>query len=145
MNKQTVILTQDQAEALLKEWQKILRLQDWDVVVGIRRARDMSLGESAAEVHWKKEKKLAIIHLLDPTDYDNACFSQDHEVSIVHELLHLHMVGFAAEDDTPEDTAQEQAIHAISMALVELKRRGHKPPITMVRGDNGARIELQTS
>ena len=138
MNKQTVVLTQDESDSLLKEWQEILRLQDWDVVVDIRRARDMSLGESVAEVHWKKEKKLAIIHLLDPMDYDNAYFPQDHEVSIVHELLHLHMVGFVAEDDTLEDTAQEQAIDAISNALVNLKRDGQRTPVSVVRGDDVA-------
>ncbi len=124
MNKETVVVNKEQAEGLLAEWQKTLKLQDWEIVIDIKRARDMQLGECAAEVHWKKKKKIAIVHLLDSIDYDNGYFPQDHEASIVHELLHLHMVGFAAEDDTPEDTAQEQAIHAISTALVELKRRG---------------------
>lgn len=124
MNKETFVVNQDRAEELLADWQKTIRLQDWEIVVDIRRARDMASGECQAEVHWTKEKKTAIIHLLDPVDYDNDYFAQDHEVSMVHELLHLHMVMFATEDGTLEDVAQEQAIHAIATALVELKRRG---------------------
>jgi len=112
-----------QAQEACREWQKILRLQDWDITVDILRDRDMKLGSGQAEVHWKAVNRSAIVHLLDPTDYQNNYFEQDHERSLVHELLHLHMVMFATETDTPEDTAQEQAVDAIAKALVTLKRR----------------------
>lgn len=124
MNKQTFVVNQAQAEELLAEWQRILRLQDWNIKIDIRRDREMELQSSMAEVHWTIEKKAAIMHLLDPIDYQNDYFPIDHEVSIVHELLHLHMAGFDAKFDTPEGVAQEQAINAISTALVFLKRRG---------------------
>jgi len=113
--------TQEQAEAALAKWQKILRLQDWEIKVCICRGRDLSL-DGQAEVHWRMEKKAAIVNLLDPVDYDNKRFPQDHETGLVHELLHLHMAGFAAENGTPEDIAQEQAIHALSTAFVRLDR-----------------------
>jgi len=114
--------TQEQAQQACQEWQKILRLQDWEIVIKIKRARELQ-SDCQAEVQWKNTKKIAIIHLVDPVDYQNDHFPQDHEVSLVHELLHLHMSMFDQEPDTPEGTAQEQAIHAISTALVELSRK----------------------
>lgn len=122
MSNIPVIFNQEEAEAVLVKWQKMLRLQDWDVKIDVRRGRDFNT-DSQAEVTWLEEKKMAIIHLLDPIDYDNKYFPHDHEVSIVHELLHLHMVRFAAESGTPEDIAQEQAINALSLALVGLRRK----------------------
>lgn len=126
MSNQTVVLSQEQAEILLAEWQKILKLQDWEIVIDIKRARDMVMDPPGdAEVTWLEEKKTAVIRLLDPVDFDpNSPTPQNHERSIIHELLHLHMVPFDAAEDTPAGIAQEQAIHAISTALVELKRRG---------------------
>ena len=114
--------TQEQAQQACQEWQRILRLQDWDIAIDILRARDMGLDGGQAEVHWKAESKSAIIHLLDPADYQNNYFEQNQERSLVHELLHLHMVMFATETGTPEDTAQEQAVNAIANALVALKK-----------------------
>lgn len=116
------IFTHEQAESKLTEWQKILRLQDWDIKIDICRGRNFKT-DGQAEVSWTNEKKMAIIHLLDPIDYDNDYFPQDHEISLVHELLHLHMAGFVAEDGTVEDMAQEQVADALSKALVGLKRK----------------------
>ena len=116
---------QEQAEAALAKWQKILRLQDWDIKIFIYRAKDL-MTDGQAEVTWLREKKQAILKLLDPIDYDNNYFIQDHEVSIVHELLHCHMALFDQEAGTLEDIAQEQAIHALSFALVELDRKNRE-------------------
>lgn len=148
MNKETVVVNKEQAEGLLAEWQKTLKLQDWDIVIDIRREREMELEGGQAEVHWHKDKRMAIIHLLDPLDYSNQYWPQDHEMSLVHELLHIHMVGFAAEDGTPEDAAQEQAINAISFALVDLKRKSMplKPSMAVVRGGtDDTEPEIQAS
>ncbi len=116
--------TQEQAQQACREWQKILRLQDWDVTAVIRRGREMKLEDAQAEVSWKSENKTAIVRLLDPLDYQNDIYEQDHERSLVHELLHLHMVMFATETGTLEDLAQEQAINAMATAFVGLKRGG---------------------
>lgn len=119
-----IFTSTDEATACMKEWQEILRLQDWDIKIDILRARDMKLDEGQAEVHWRIESKSALIYLLDPLDYKNDYFEQDHERSMVHELLHLHMALFSADTGTPEDIAQEQAINTIANSLVGLKYKG---------------------
>lgn len=120
-----IYLTQEEAEKALVEWQSVLKLRDWDIKIQIVRRNGLVDPEGMAEVRYKHIKRMAIINLLDPIDYDNDLWGQDHEISMVHELLHLHFMGFEAEEGTPEDKAQEQAIDAISKSLVYLRRDAH--------------------
>ncbi|MEW6726892.1 MAG: hypothetical protein AB1327_08035 [Bacillota bacterium] len=113
----------DQLAEKCAEWQRILRLQDWDVITKIVRSDDMH-SDGQGECTWVIERKEAIIKLLDPVDYSpRSPFEQDHERTLVHELLHLHFAPFTAKDGTLEDIAQEQAIQCFAKAFVELKRR----------------------
>lgn len=124
-----IFQSNQEVEAAVVEWQKVLRLQDWDIIARIVRARDMFTEDSAASVRWTFQKKMATIVLLDPEDYDpNIAFAQDHEISLVHELLHLHYAGFDnTEQDSLEQMLLEQSIEAISTALVQLKRQNSAP------------------
>lgn len=117
------IFTQEQAEKALAQWQQTLRLNDWEVWVKIVRARDMVMDPPGeAEVTWLEEKKMAIIRLLDPIDFEpDTLYPQNHELNIIHELLHLHMVPFSADDNTAASVAQEQMIHILSIALLEMR------------------------
>lgn len=118
-----MVFTEKELQKLCREWQKRLRLQDWDVKVFVKRESQFINENAAGECSWQLAKKLAVIRILDPIDYgSNLAWPQDQEATLVHELLHLHFAPFAAKDDTPEDTAQEQAIDLIARALVELKR-----------------------
>lgn len=102
-------------------WQQVLRLQDWDVAAKVVRQDKLTLGRQG-ECQWGLERKEAIIRLLDPIDYPDDCQrKQDHELTLVHELLHLHFAAFAAEGGAAE-IAQEQAIQCIAKALVALER-----------------------
>lgn len=119
-----VILSEEQLQVLCSEWQRVLRLQDWLVVVRIVRKRDMKFDNSAGEAGWTPDRRDAIIRILDPLDYEpTRIYEQDMELSLVHELLHLHFALISYKDDTIEDTLQEQALHAIADGLVGLKRR----------------------
>ena len=42
----------------------------------------------------------------------------NYDLTIVHELLHLHFAPFQESDDTPKGVAQEQAINCISQAII---------------------------
>lgn len=118
-----VIFNQDELRQLCAEWQKILRLQDWDVVVQISRRDDTFGNSTMGQVRFNLELKQALIKIIDPIDYPtNVIYPQDMETTLVHELLHLHFAPFDAENDTPAEIAQEQAIEAISKGLVALKR-----------------------
>lgn len=118
-----VILTEEQLQAKCLEWQKLLRLQDWHVKVYVKRDRDLMLGKKAGVCRWTIAKKMAIIQVLDPTDYDpDTPWEQDMELTLVHELLHLHLAPFDNFEDSPLETAVEQAVESISEGLVTLRR-----------------------
>lgn len=106
-------------------WQKVLRLEHWDVRCFIARKADIK-PNSQAYVSWTLQSAQAVLKLMDPIDYDPGTpFAQDHEESLVHELLHLHVASFdITKVDSLEETYMERAVCHISKALVELKRRG---------------------
>ena len=114
------------AESVCRQWQKILRLEDWDIQVDIRSSVDMRLTNSLATVERFGRKRRAHIELLDPREFRQADNTGDLDVesSIVHELLHIYtqpMMRKCPKDSELE--AEEQAIHAISMALLKAARR----------------------
>ena len=116
--------TQEQLDAALQEWQKVLQLQDWGIKASVERKHAMELENVNACISWQFEQKRAVVHLMEPSDFVDA-FPQDHEEDLVHELLHLHYAGF--DDTEPRSLAEkllEQSINAISRALVGLKRKG---------------------
>lgn len=117
------ILTQPELEQLCRYWQERLKIQYWDIKIGIYRARDFVKQNCRAEVSWTKTNATAIIRILDPIDYDRDLWPQDMEVSLVHELLHLR---FCEADITGEgsleETMFERAIDHMAIALVRLKR-----------------------
>jgi len=107
---------------LCRKWQRILRLQDWDIKVQV----SYDLGSYQAESCYKLPKRMAIIKVIHPDAYQerNFLWPQDMEESLVHELLHLHLAAWQADDErTMEWVAKEQAIEAIARALVELDRK----------------------
>jgi hypothetical protein len=116
-------MTEQELTTLCIEWQKILSLQDWRMVVRIKRMRDMPEGmQGSVNITWTRKE--AVISILDPIDYPLDCtWEQDMEQVLVHELLHLH---YAEDKDVDEDDerhiALEQGIQMTAWALVDLKR-----------------------
>lgn len=117
-------MTEEELQALCEVWQKRLRLQDWTVVVRIVRGRELPDG-AEGQVTWVLSRREALIKVRDPIDYlPEGMVPEDMEANLVHELLHLYFAPFDAEDDSLEEMHQEQAINAISAALVALARGG---------------------
>lgn len=117
---------QDQAEAqeACDVWKKILKLADWDIVVRIGRASQMSTLDRMGQVSYTLNKRSAVITLLDPEDYSNSIWPLDHELTLVHELVHLHLVFTDPFIDSHNalNTLLEQAVESLSAALVGLNR-----------------------
>lgn len=108
-------------EQLLAKWKPILRLSDWDIVIGYKRAFDLRPSEQG-QCAWTVAKKSAHICVLDPCDYDPSnVWPQDIEKTVVHELVHLH---FAIVDDRGElyEKCMEQAVECIAWALIDRDR-----------------------
>ncbi len=121
----TVIFTEEQLRQKCEDWQRILRLQDWDVRTSIVRARDMRTKESNAEITVNIQHRSATIRIIDPNDYDRENVNpQDMERHLVHELLHIHLWPFTDELTGPLADAEEQAINMITGALIRLHRNG---------------------
>ena len=116
-------MTNEQLQALCREWQQVLRLQDWDVRCKFVRQREMTDSGCAGECRFQLEKKQAVIYVIDPIDWPpNCAWPQDVEKTLVHELLHLHMAPFQPSHDTLEHVMMEQAIESIATGLVRLRR-----------------------
>lgn len=117
-----VYRSEHEAQLDCQWWQQILRLQDWDVKVRIVRSREMRYPDAEGECRINADLKRVVILLLDPQDYDDE-WPQDHEATLVHELIHIHMVPLKIDPESPENTALEQAIEMLALALVGLRRR----------------------
>lgn len=120
-----VILNEEELKELCLEWQKILRLQDWTIVVHIERQRDLPDG-AQANIRYTLATKKALIRIVDAIDYPpDSMLPQDMEHSLVHELAHLHLGPCTAEDGT---IAEDQAVESITDGLIYLKRKD--PPVS---------------
>jgi hypothetical protein len=110
---------QKRIDRCIVKWQMRLRVWDWWVTGKYARSRIMSVSGRAAEIEFNLPHKSAMITLCDPRDVpkENNC---DPELSIIHELLHLHMISFFDQHDARNAdrlVAWEQAISILSDAF----------------------------
>lgn len=116
----------EEAKDRLAYWQKSLNLQQWNVNLLICRGNGLDIPEGTqGECFWTIKRLEATIKLLDPIDFPKTSrhFPQDHEVTLVHELLHLHAAPFDSfKTDGPEDVQVEQMVQSLAKALVRENR-----------------------
>lgn len=102
---------------LVKKWQARLRLQDWEIEAVYAGPDDAGFSNNFGDIRPDLPRKYAKMRILDPCKYEHTQL----EDTIAHELLHLHFYPFALDfaPGSPESLAEEQAIYAITRALVE--------------------------
>lgn len=108
----------------MAEWQLRLGLMDWDITIKYVRHFDLDQ-YTVGTCKWHMKTKEAKIKILVPEDFPEtiAYRENDIEMTIVHELLHLHISPIVESDtNTFRETIEEQVIHKISKALVNAKR-----------------------
>jgi hypothetical protein len=110
-------------------WQKVLRLQDWDVKLAVVRFHELEDGNLFGQSSWIISKRYAAIKILDCRDYHlGHWWDRDQEETLVHELLHLHLAPLKAasnwRDGSLEMYALENVIETIASSLLFLKRAG---------------------
>ena len=110
----------------VKKWQKILRLQDWRIVVRIVEKEAMTKPDSWAEVCADPDRLIATIDVLNPifSKEDRELGDADVEATIVHELCHVPLAGVGSYTDKLKLQMEEQAVERFTAALIELDRRG---------------------
>lgn len=121
--------TQEEIEDLAREWQRELKIQDWTIEVEIVRGK--RLADDDGGIEFEQKRREAYIMIRDPRDvHKDRIRPYDMEVVLVHELLHCSLAVFtAAQLDSHEDITQEVTIHAVSQALVRMKRRSVHSPV----------------
>lgn len=117
------IFTEDELKKLCAFWQNQLKLNNWRIAIGIERKTVFNNSQSIGEIDYVLPLRQAIIKVLDPLDYPNSPFEQDMEITLVHELLHLHFALFEPKsDDSLEFLIMESTIEQLANILVEMKR-----------------------
>lgn len=118
-----VILDQEQMEERVRYWQDKLSLRDW--VVDIVFERGFNMGVNTAFITIVEDHRRARIKMTVPGDYNPASLlPYDMEQVIVHELLHIHF--WPLTKTLGDNMAEEQAIQAISCAMVNLDRKAEE-------------------
>lgn len=126
---ETCIYTLEQLQARLAYWQRVLRLQDWDVTVDIVPLAQMG-GHHYGEITMYALLKRAVIRILSAVDYEAAAgaaaFARplDMEYTLIHELMHLSIFLCSKKYDvnSNEELFEEQAVHALALAFLSLSR-----------------------
>ena len=122
-------MTQKKLEQLVRKWQRILRLRDWDIeIISVDHDGFTREGSCIAEIELSSNQKEAIMKVIKPDHYsiwNNKKY--DVEESVIHELLHIYLGGIEkyarGEEETALHIATENAANLISEALVKLDRR----------------------
>ena len=129
-----MIYSEEELNELCKEWQKILRLQDWKGKVYVVHCKDIDciafinpqIKDYTFEIKISDEKSLRENKYLFAND------EYDMMVSLVHELLHLHFecvqpkVYNSKKDYTKKYLNFDRGIELTAQALVNLYRKNKK-------------------
>lgn len=116
-------MTIEQLRERLAYWQRVLRLQDWDVALDFAAPKDFSdrtnLGDNSRQPQYRR----ALIRLLDPALDEGAepfhtHFPYDPEQILLHELLHC-----IVPSDSDDADEAEYAVDTLASAFLRLERR----------------------
>lgn len=118
MNK----IDKNEAERLLREWQRRLNLGDWVIrIVPDCLPDDMGLENNSGEAEWVEVNKSAVIRIINPELYGERIIPFDFEKTLVHELLHLKFSLIESDNDL-RNRVVHMLIEDMARALVIAKR-----------------------
>jgi hypothetical protein len=133
--------TQEEAEAGLAKWQKLLRMQDWDLTVHLVGRIDLP-DNRLGQVRRIRDKQLAAVDLLRADDWREMdgeggqsvgpVSEWCHETALVHELIHAKMLLFEPKDfDSLEWNLCERFVEDMAQCYIRLERAVSEfsPPI----------------
>lgn len=115
------LMTIQRMRRLLVEWQRLLRLQDWDIELNFVHHHNLSRG-GFGEIDWTLEKKIATINMVYLKEVSKA-LEYNPEKTLVHELLHLRFsIVCRTKEGSIEDGIHEAAVDQVARALVKLRK-----------------------
>jgi len=106
----------------LQVWQDRLNLKDWNVRVELVRPTALE-PRTLGNIHWNTDTRQATIDVLSAYDYTLPYpeMLSDMELTVVHELVHLHLASLPRTDATRGN--EEYVVNQISRALLSLSKR----------------------
>jgi hypothetical protein len=128
----TPTMPQKKLDAMVKHWQHVLMLDDWEIAASTSRIDDLP-EETAGESLVEPQYQVMQIYVLDPADYKalavrnghnekhGKAITRDIENTVVHEMVHLRLRSYrlAKEDDMV--VAEELVVSRITAALLKKK------------------------
>jgi hypothetical protein len=103
------------------EWQKRLRLGDWNINFRVVRERDMYQTGRGGEISINNQHRSAWVTICDQLDLGDNELSQEH--FIVHELIHLLLDPFFPKEcEGLQFELAEFSINALAAALVRSRQ-----------------------
>jgi len=115
----------EQITKLVSKWQTRLKLDHWDVKLKIVNSSELDDG-AGAEVTCNYEYLFATIRLARNSAEGNPVHKIELTLSIIHELIHLHLSGLGIIAGTPEHTVEEQAAQILSRVIMAGYEPTHK-------------------
>jgi len=106
-------------------WQRRLNLKDWEISIVVAPVGALKKN-TVGNIRWDKDKKTAVIRVLDPADYKIPFpeILKDIEFTVVHELIHLEMSPVLADLNRTDANRMEEeyAVNHMTEALLKLDR-----------------------
>ncbi len=121
-------ITQKDLEKMCAYWQKILRLQDWDVTVEFRTVDTMPRMEGCSDIplginYFNYQEEVSKICIIEHTSYPvDSLTEYDAEAILVHELGHLYFANHFIDPEEEISRGIEVVINKFTNALLRLKR-----------------------
>lgn len=99
----------------LRSWQRRLGMEDWRISLRLVRQRDLDKN-TWGNAEWDAKEHTGTISVLDPADYNlkGGDLRLDMECTIVHELVHIQVSPFDAQDER----VREDVVNRIMTALL---------------------------
>ena len=109
-------------EELLREWQKILGLEDWTIVLEDD-LFELFLPDCAGCTEWSEVGKTAKIQLIAREAYGDRIMPYDKEKTLVHELLHLKLCFLQETENELQNRIVHQLIDDLAKSFIKAKRK----------------------
>jgi hypothetical protein len=146
-------MTIDELRDRCTYWQKVLRLQDWEITVEYVRNAATDDTWWGRILRWNVDARTAVIQLVEPTSFSMEDYPYGHfdlEDTLVHEMLHIYTEGILGRGSdasmsrtSAENHFAEQMCDALSAALVKLGRARFGPVETISKSESGV-IDMLT-
>lgn len=114
-------MTQKQLEKKVRYWQKILKLDHWDIHAEFVNA--LELNGSGADINVQAEYLKANVRVLKPEFYNtgsNRPTEERFETNIIHELLHCHTDPLTKGSSKHHLDHEERCVTTLAKAIYDL-------------------------